>query len=555
MAVRHVTASRPGVLHARAPAESFYDGGMRASLLVFVTACSVDPIAEVAPLAPLPPPQPVATDRFLDAEACGQCHLVPDGAPQLRDADGGNVSPVKLWRSSMMALAARDPFYLAVFAEELERAPERRATIEATCTRCHAPAGSEQLATEGAHLGFDELTAGSSPAALLGRGGVTCTLCHQIDAANLGSERSFTGGFTVGFQRLIYGPYLDPRTSPMELIVDYRPTGGAHITSAELCGSCHTVIVPGPSGDIVEQATYLEWRSSSFAATTPCQSCHVPTVDDLGRAIVTPVASFPDDLLPRPRVGRHTFVGANAYMLSLLADNADWVGAGVSADELRASAAASEAHLATAAKLAITRTAADAFAVRVDNQTGHKLPTGYPSRRMWLRVEVRVGGATVFASGLVDDRGAIVDAAGAPIEVQPHRDEIGSDREVQIWEAELVDVRGEPTHRAMDASRYRKDDRILPAGFAPAPVDVARTEAIGVINDSTFVPGSDAVTFRVPALAPGAEIAVELLYQSVTPRVLDAVEATKTPASVRFIGQTKQRSITPIVMARTTLTW
>ena len=384
---------------------------------------------------------------------------------------------------------------------------------------------------------------------------MTCTLCHQLDPANLGDERSFAGRFRVGYQRLIYGPYRDPRQEPMRLIVDYTPTEGAHITRAELCASCHTVIVPGPGGDVVEQATYLEWRSSSFAADRPCQACHVPVVDDAGRAITTPIASFPDGLLARAPVGRHGFVGANSYVLSLMADDVDWLNAGVSADELRASAQRNVDHLGTAATLAITRTAADAFGVRVDNLTGHKLPTGYPSRRMWLHVTVMVDGAVVFESGRVDARGSIVDAAGTPIDVQPHRDEITSDAEVQIWEAVLVDPEGRRTHRALDARRYGKDDRILPLGFAPSPIDQPRTEAVGVVVDPSFQPGRDEVTFRVPALAPGATIAVELRYQAVSPPVLDAIARTRTPASVRFIAQTERRPVTPVVMATAAMTW
>jgi len=524
------------------------------AVLSLVAACGVNADPPPAPLPPLPTPVAVSTDRFRDAEACGQCHLVADDSAVLHDDTGANISPVLLWRASMMGLAARDPFYLSVFAEELARDPDRRAATEALCSRCHAPAGSEELAIDGKHLTFDELTHGNSPAAVLGRGGVTCSLCHQIDPGNLDDERSFSGQFTVGYERMIFGPYRDPTTMPMELIVSYRPTHGAHIDSAELCATCHTVIVPGPYGDVVEQATYLEWRSSRYAADQPCQTCHVPTTDDAGRAITTVVAGFPEGLRLRAPVGRHTFVGGNAYMLNVMADAVDWLGAGVSAGELRASAQRSVEHLGGAAKVAVTRASPETFTVQVQNLTGHKLPTGYPSRRMWLHVTVALGGATIFESGHVDDLGQIVDATGTPLPRQPHRDEIAAADEVQIWEARLVDGDGEPTHRALDARRYGKDDRILPEGFAPAPIDVARLEPVAVVADPTFLPGSDTVTYRVPGLASGATVIVELLYQTLAPETVDAIAATTTPASVKFVELVRARPPAPVVMMRSSTT-
>src|SRR5690606_7623343 len=138
--------------------------------------------------------------------------------------------------------------------------------------------------------------------------------------------------------------------------------------------------------------------------------------------------------------------------------------------------------------------------VRVENLTGHKLPTGYPSRRIWLHLTASVAGAVVFESG----------APASLPRAQPHHDTITSADEAQIWEATLVDISGAPTHRALDARRYSKDNRILPQGFAPSGSDRTRTEVVGVIADASFVPGSDDVTYRFAAPA-NATIDVELL--------------------------------------------
>jgi hypothetical protein len=334
---------------------------------------------------------------------------------------------------------------------------------------------------------------------------------------------------------------------PMMLIVDYEPTYSAHISSSALCATCHTVIVPSASGEVVEQATFLEWRSSSVAATQTCQTCHMPSVDTAGAAISTAIASFPATLGPRQPVSRHDLVGGNAYMLRVLADAVDWAGAGIDKSELEASAQRDEAHLATAARVSLANVHREGntliATVNVENRTGHKLPTGYPSRRVWIHVTVRAGASVVFESGA---------PAQLPDE-QPHYDEITTPDQVQIYEATLVDLAGKRTHRALDARHYSKDNRILPAGFSPQGTDKTRTLPVGPINDATFIGGSDEVTYRMAAPA-GATIDVELLYTSVRPDVVDAIEAAQTPAGVRFVELARARPITPTVLATATAT-
>ena len=497
------------------------------------------------------------TERFRDAEACGQCHLVDDTASALHDATGANVSPVLLWRSSLMGLAARDPYYLAVFSEELARAPSQRDAIEPLCSRCHAPAGSEELASSGGHLTFDQLVAGTDTAALLGRGGVTCSLCHQIQAANLGDESSFSGGFQVGYGRTMFGRYPDPMTTPMMLIVNYTPALGTQIEQSELCATCHTVLVPAATGQVVEQATFLEWRASSFPAQSkPCQTCHVPITDDQSNAIQTAVSGFPSTLGVRQPVGRHVFVGGNSYVLSLIGDAIDWAGAAIPASELTASAARDDAHLKTAAKLTVMDAHREGdtavITIHVANQTGHKLPTGYPARRMWLHVTASAGSQTVFESGGTDATGAIVDTHGKPLALQPHADVVDSGDHAQIWESVLVDAGGRPTHRALDAVGYGKDDRILPAGFAPTSLDRTRTLPVGTDGDTSFVPGSDDVTFRIAGAPANVAISIDLCYEALRPDIIDAIDAAAIPAGERFVELARARAVTPVVMAGTT---
>ena len=522
--------------------------------LVVAVACAGEDLpTRPAPLAALPLPAPATTDRFVDSPVCGQCHLADDTTTALHDATGANVSPVLLWRSSLMALAARDPYYLASFAEEAAATP----SVGALCTRCHAPAGSEERIAAGGTLALADLTDGDDAASRLARDGVTCTACHQIDPANLGSSDSFSGGFSIGYGRKIYGPYLDPRTSPMMLIVNYTPTGAAHITKSELCATCHTVNIQTASGLVTEQATYLEWRSSSFRTMgKECQSCHVPTVDANGDPIVTQAAKSPADLNPRKPIGKHVFVGGNGYVLSLIADGLAWSGAGLTADELAASVARDQLHLTTAARVTIgaaTRTGdAVSFPVHVQNLTGHKLPTGYPSRRMWLHVTVTAAGATVFESGRTDATGALVGTAGTPLPAQPHRDSVASPDEIQVWEATFVDRQGNPTPRSTQAAHFSKDDRILPAGFAPSTSDAPRVQPVGVIADASFVPGSDDVTFNLTGIPAGATVTATLAYQALHPEIVEALDASSTPAASRFVDLAHARADLPETIAEAT---
>ncbi len=81
--------------------------------------------------------------------------------------------------------------------------------------------------------------------------------------------------------------------------------------------------------------------------------------------------------------------------------------------------------------------------VHVRNLTGHKLPTGYPSRRAWLHVTVRDrGGRIVFESGAVAQNGAIAgnDNDADALAFEPHHSEIRTADQVQIYESVMSDL-------------------------------------------------------------------------------------------------------------------
>ena len=515
------------------------------------------------PLGPIAPVSPTSTDRFETSRACNQCHYAGSSSAMKDPVSGEDLSPGYQWQSSMMAFAARDPYYLAVVSEELALAGDARAEVEAMCIRCHAPAGSEEARARGEHLSLDELLSGSSDAANLGRDGVACALCHQIEDEALGTAASFSGGFSVGYDRRVYGPHTGPNTQPMEFFLDYTPAYSAHIVESSLCATCHTVVTPitgadgSKLGDFVEQAPFLEWENSSHVGSKPCSTCHLPSTDSAGDSISTPIATYPADLAPRNRYGVHSFVGANAYMLSILGDNLAWTGSEIPEEELYAASERSKAHLATAARLEIAAPTVQGgelvVPITVYNQTGHKLPTGYPGRRLWIHLRaLGAGDAVVYESGRWSTDGRILGGDGESIDgvgtLLPHLDEVAPG-EVQVWESVPGDLAGKPTHRPLAAASYLKDDRILPSGWSEGGPWASWTKPRGTSGDASFVAGSDRVSYRVPNAAQVQRVEARLVYQTLPPAAFDHLPRGPTPAAVRFSQMVKARPSEVYVVA------
>jgi hypothetical protein len=198
----------------------------------------------------------------------------------------------------------------------------------------------------------------------LGREGVTCTVCHQIQDTD-DVAATFTGGFTLDHDRRIFGPFDDPFANPMINQSGFTPTGSPHVRDSQLCASCHTVITRAldesgiPSGPpFAEQAPYLEWSNSSYRTDTPagatptsCQSCHMAATDpDTGEPLQTVLSVRPPGRLGvRSPVRAHTFVGANRHMLEILRAQQTWAGLNVDDSVLERAINATRAFLAESA--------------------------------------------------------------------------------------------------------------------------------------------------------------------------------------------------------------
>lgn len=448
------------------------------------------------------------------------CHtrIPKPGASWDRDAD--LIGPFPLWQNSMMAHASVDPYWKAKVAFEVGRRPEAKAEIEDHCLRCHAPAQQYPVRIAGRRLAAAQLDS-------LGRDGVTCTVCHQITAATLGQTASFSGRFLVGVRGEIYGPHAGPFRTPMEHHTGLTPTEGRHVLEAALCGTCHTVLThpAGDRGAFVEQGPFLEWLASEYPAQgRTCQSCHMPVLRDARGNLAAqfiahrpPGGPFPPTQERAP-FGLHCFAGANVRAL-------EWLAEIENEPDLREAAGHTYEHLRRAARLEVTpRRTPEALVldVRVLNLTGHKLPTAYPSRRMWLCVRVHdQQGRILFESGRWDpESGALESGEGD----RPHYEVIDRPGQVQIFEGVYGDRAGQETVSLLEAATYLKDNRIPPAGFRPARLAemglghlVIRT--VGVPDTGAWRAGEATTRYRIPWSGSPSSVRVEvdLLYQSIKP--------------------------------------
>ena len=218
----------------------------------------------------------------------------------LKTSSGTDVSISTQWASTMMANAAKDPYFMAEVASMVNAFPSLDATIESTCATCHMPMASTQAKADGTassilNNGFTNPSNGLNDAAM---DGVSCSLCHQIKASNLGQSSSFTGNYQIDTSssapnRIEYGPYANPLQTPMQEHVGFTPTQGAQISSAALCATCHTVFTPTinsqgtVTGTFPEQVTYLEWLNSLYGDNPSAQlavkpaTCRLPAAPSL----------------------------------------------------------------------------------------------------------------------------------------------------------------------------------------------------------------------------------------------------------------------------------
>jgi hypothetical protein len=442
-----------------------------------------------------------------------------------------------------------------------------------TCTFCHGmldPIARVDAPAEDA----DVLAAlGLRPGGACRTGGTPCDGDGDCGASGPCDVDPGGGRFVVDPGDSRRGPFLLGFASHATIASPYH-------RRAEVCAPCHDVSTPTysrlPDGSYAlndlgaphptqrpqdmfpEQRTFSEWRASDFArggvvfpdgrfgghltATLPntvpvstCQDCHMPDARVRGCNIAE----------IRPDMPTHGFAGANTWVLGAVL--AEYGGASGLAATTVAEAQARAAQMLAAASDVEVVQSGSTLRVRVINQTGHKLPTGYPEgRRMWLNVRFFVGDA---AQPVAED--GRYDAATATLEVA---------RTAKIYETRhAIDAAvagaaglatGTPFHLVL-SNRIEFDDRIPPRGFTNAAFASFAAAPAGYV----YADGQhwDDTTYAVPPRATRVE--VSLYYQTTSREYAEFLrDAVPTGAGVNAYARWEAAGRSaPVVMDQVTL--
>lgn len=366
----------------------------------------------------LPGTQPgELTHDIRDPSLCQACH-----------GDYEDYAANDTWKGTMMANASRDPIFLAALTIANQDEPD----AGDLCLRCHSPRGwlfGRSNPRDGSALEPEDLES------------VQCDFCHRLTSGPDGEHNIGNAQYFVADDYVRRGP-IDDAVAPHEW------EHSTYHEGSELCGLCHEVSNPLRDGFAIER-TYTEWRSSAYPGEgQTCPSCHLPAQEGFACGARG---------VPEREVHRHELVGGNAWIPLVLAGEMPELGRDV---EYAATSARAVEQLGRAARLTITApdeaTAGDdvELAVRVENLTGHKLPTGYPEgRRMWLEVQATdPSGAVVFQSGAYDDAEA----------------RLVEDPQIRAYRVRMAAEGREGFHFILQ-DELLEDSRIPPRGFVPDP--------------------------------------------------------------------------------------
>lgn len=481
----------------------------------------------------LPGSQPtggVQYAEFVSSNNCRLCHeyqaAEPDEDPELTAIYGE-------WRGSMMGQSARDPLFYACMAVAQQDAP----FSGDMCLRCH---------TSGAWLSGRSDPPDGSALTAHDRDGVSCSVCHRMVDPVLRVDSPFPDeGILENINPLPINPgggnfIMDPedrRRGPYnDVVPPHQWLASSFHTRSEVCATCHdvsnpvyvrqedgtyamgTLDVAHPTTDKYDmfpiERTYSEWLNSEFATfgvdmggrfggnktvVSSCQDCHMPDVT--GRGCTIPGSPIRDDM------PSHALAGGNAWaqdmVWNLYGDNGLIADDNLDYQYLQDGKAAAQDMLSRAASIELSQIG-NALNVRITNETGHKLPTGYPEgRRMWLNVVFYDTGLQVIAErGYYDSITALLTTSDTKV----YESKLGIDDAIS---AATGIPAGESFHFVLN-NVVLKDNRIPPRGFTNEAFEDVQAAPIGAsYEDGQYW---DDTSFEIPAGT--MRVDVRLYYQS-----------------------------------------
>lgn len=488
----------------------------------------------------LPGSQPLESGTFNSANQCDNCHGNFDV----------NTEPAFTWRGSMMSQSMRDP----LFEASMVIANQDAQFSGDLCLRCHSPGGwleGRSTPTDGSAL------------TVIDREGVQCHVCHKMmdpfsnDATDLNYINTLAnkptvygnGMYVVDNQDIRRGPYNDITQVPHT--INYSEFH----TKSEMCATCHDVSNPAyskqPDGTYLPntlgteapsfntydmfpvERTYSEWKMSAYNSPTgipstvfggnlsnviSCQDCHMKEVTGKGaNKSFVPV---------RNDLGQHDLTGGNTF-IPLLIKNIYANDSDVDLNAIDAGILRAEYMLKNAATLNLNATATgDGFDVEVEviNETGHKLPSGYPEgRRIWINLQAYDESENlIYESGAYDTQTAILETVGTKI----YEAKLGISEEV----AAIANANGTGGYSAGESFHFAlnnvviKDNRIPPRGFTNSNFQSIQAAPVGYsYADGAF---SDITHYSVPANTYKVE--AKLYYQTVSKEYIDFLRDNNT---------------------------
>jgi hypothetical protein len=501
----------------------------------------------------LPGTQPnTLSDPILSPGTCDVCHTEP-----IYDR----------WRGSMMSQAGKDPLMWAALTIANNDAPN----AGDYCLRCHTPKGwleGRSHPADGSALQPADLEAGVTCEVCHRMVDPVASSSDEAREIDLSIRTALTTTLPSdhsGSAMLILDPN-DNRRGPFSLGIDFQfhPEGTYqtdllgrvqkdYVTRSRLCGTCHNVDnpvlswdpsrgqfwpnqndQPAPSVDKGQlfpiETTFDEWLNSQYATTGvyapqfagqlpdgvvgACQDCHLRRAT--GVAAEESYNPIFRDCETSGCLPLHEMIGGNSWVPQLLLDERWRLNSLNEAENLNTTVLLAREMLYKAASISVTLTAAadgsKLASVRVINQTGHKLPTGYPEgRRMWLNLKAfDAQGGLIYESGAYDPTTGI----------------LSEDKDAKVYEAkqgltpELAALVGWPAGESFHFvlnNTVIKDNRIPPRGYTQAAYDRPGLRPVGAsYSDGQYW---DDTVYTLPKETESVQ--VTLFYQTASKEYID----------------------------------